>query len=76
MQVSDEIVRRFQPERLILFGSYANGMPTEDSDVDILIVMPFEGKSVKKSIEIDLAVHSGFSMDLIAMTPERLWESL
>ena len=75
-QVSDEIARRFQPERIILFGSYASGTPTEDSDVDLLVVMPFEGKSVKKSIEIDLAVHCGFSMDLIAMTPRRLRERL
>jgi len=34
-QVSDEIARRFQPERIILFGSYVYGTPTEDSDVDL-----------------------------------------
>ncbi len=41
-RVSDEIVRRFRPERIILFGSYAYGTPTEDSDVDLLVVLPFE----------------------------------
>jgi predicted nucleotidyltransferase len=75
-QVSDEIARRFQPERIILFGSYAYGTPTEDSDVDLLVVMPFEGKSVRKSIEIEGEVHQGFPMDLIAITPERLKERL
>jgi len=75
-QVSDEIARRFQPERIILFGSYAYGIPTEDSDVDLLVIMPFEGKGVKKSTEIDLAVHRGFPMDLIAITPQRLQERL
>ena len=75
-QVSDEIARRFQPERIILFGSYAYGTPTEDSDVDLLVILPFEGKGVKKSTEIDLAVHRGFPMDLIAITPDRLQERL
>ncbi len=32
------IVARFHPEKIILFGSYASGEPTEDSDVDLLIV--------------------------------------
>ncbi|MBI3411558.1 MAG: nucleotidyltransferase domain-containing protein [Planctomycetes bacterium] len=35
-----EIALRFHPEKIILFGSYAYGQPHDDSDVDILIVMP------------------------------------
>ena len=35
----DEIVRKFAPLQVILFGSYAYGTPTEDSDVDLLVVM-------------------------------------
>ncbi len=72
MRVSDEIARRFQPERIILFGSYAYGTPTEDSDVDLLVVMPFEGRTAKQAIEIRGAVYAGFPMDLIPITPERL----
>jgi predicted nucleotidyltransferase len=34
------LVDRFQPERVILFGSYAYGTPNADSDVDLLVVMP------------------------------------
>ena len=52
-QVSDEIARRFQPERIILFGSYAYGTSTEDSDVDFLVVMPFEERAVKKRSKSD-----------------------
>ena len=44
MRVIREYVRRvaecFQPDRIILFGSYAYGTPNEDSDVDLLVVMP------------------------------------
>ncbi len=65
-QVSDEIARRFQPERIILFGSYAYGTPTEDSNINILVVMPFEERPAKKATEIRLAVYAGFPMDLIA----------
>lgn len=73
-QVSEEIARRFQPERIILFGSYAYDTPIEDSDVDLLVVMPFEGRGTKKSTEIQLAVPIRFPVDLIAITPTRLQE--
>ncbi len=75
-RVSDEIARKFQPERIILFGSYAYGTPTEDSDVDLLVVLSFEGRKAKKATEIRLAVRARFAMDLIPITPERLQERL
>lgn len=71
------IVRKFHPERVILFGSYAYGKPTEDSDVDILVVMPLNGKKpVRQEAEIALAVHGGFAMDLIVQSPERLQQRI
>ncbi len=36
--VVDRIVSGFRPQKIILFGSYANGVPTKDSDLDLLIV--------------------------------------
>ena len=71
-RVSDEIAQKFQPERIILFGSCTYGTPTEASDVDLLVVMPFEGRKAKKATEIRLAVRAGFAMGLIPITPERL----
>ena len=46
------IVHAFQPERIILFGSYAYGRPNDNSDVDLLVILPFVGKPVRKAIEI------------------------
>ena len=47
----DDIVREFAPLQVILFGSYAYGTPTEDSDVDLLVVMPIpKFKSVIEGI--------------------------
>ncbi|HEC02267.1 MAG TPA: nucleotidyltransferase domain-containing protein [Phycisphaerales bacterium] len=37
-EVTRRIVERFEPRRIILFGSYANGTPTEESDLDLLII--------------------------------------
>lgn len=66
----NRIVQEFQPERIILFGSYASGNPTPDSDVDILVVLPFEGKNLYKSLEILNRTNPAFPIDLLARRPE------
>src|SRR6476619_5468253 len=68
--VSSAIVREFQPERIILFGSYAYGTATADSDVDLLVVLPFEGKGFRKSLEILNRVNPRFPSDLLARRPD------
>ena len=40
------VAREFKPEKIILFGSYAYGRPTLDSDVDLVVVMPHRGRDV------------------------------
>jgi predicted nucleotidyltransferase len=69
-QVSDEIARRFQPERIILFGSYAYGTPTEDSDVDLLVVMPLPDKGRGRASDIRLHLDVTFPLDLVVCDPE------
>lgn len=64
------IAQEFQPERIVLFGSYAYGNPTPDSDVDILVVLPFEGKNFSKSLEILNRATPAFPIDLLARRPE------
>jgi predicted nucleotidyltransferase len=75
-ELTERIVQHFQPERIILFGSYARGAPGEDSDVDLLVVMPFEGRSLGKALEILNAAKPCFALDLIVRTPEHLQERL
>ena len=70
LKVSRRIAREFGPDRIVLFGSHARGRPTPDSDVDLLVVMPFEGKPVAKSVEIRLKVRPPFPVDLLVRTPE------
>lgn len=76
LELSDHIVREFQPEQIILFGSYAYGTPTSDSDVDLLVVFPFEGTSFRKSLEILNKVNPKFPVDLIARTLEQIQQRL
>ncbi len=69
---ADQIANQFHPNKIILFGSYAYGKPTEDSDVDMLVIMSFEGKGVRKATEILLATDPDFPIDLIVRTPEQI----
>lgn len=68
--LSERIVRNFQPDKIILFGSYAYGQPRADSDVDLLVVLPFEGRGFRKSLEILNRVSPDFPVDLLARSPQ------
>ncbi len=69
------IAAEFRPSRIILFGSRAYGTPREESDVDLLVVMPFEGSRLGKEIEIAGRVHPGtYPLDILVRTPvEMSW---
>lgn len=75
-EFSKAVAQKFRPQKIILFGSYAYGKPTEDSDVDLLVVMPFDRRQGRKSLEIRRAIPSGFPMDLIVRTPEFIAQRL
>src|SRR3990170_4359940 len=65
------IVKRFHPDRVILFGSHARGTAGPDSDVDLLVVMPVSGSKREKAIEIAVALHGiRIPKDIIVTTPE------
>ena len=69
---AQQIVERFHPDRIILFGSYAYGTPSPDSDVDLLVVMPTRNQ-VEQAVRIDEAIEQrGFPLDLIVRTPKTL----
>jgi predicted nucleotidyltransferase len=70
--LSAQIARAFQPERIILFGSYAYGTPGPNSDVDLLVVMPYERHAVYQAAEILTAINPGFPVDVVVRTPEEL----
>jgi predicted nucleotidyltransferase len=69
-ELVDRIVREFHPERVVLFGSRAYGEPRPDSDVDLLVVLPFEGTPYGKAVEILQAVRPTFSVDVLPRRPD------
>ena len=65
------IVKRFHPDRVILFGSHARGTAGPDSDVDLLVVMSVTGSKREKQFEVRRALHEfKVSKDIIVTTPE------
>ena len=68
-----KIVDEFDPEKVILFGSYAYGKPTIDSDVDVLIVAESHERPAQRATRAYHAVHGKtFSMDILVRTPQEL----
>jgi len=66
----------FGAERVILFGSYALGSATEDSDVDLLVIGPFKGRSVDYSVKIRMKLRPKFPVDLIVRSSKQVQERL
>lgn len=71
-QYAAQIAERFHPSRIVLFGSQAWGTPHKDSDVDLLVVMPFEGKGMRQSVKICTEFYPPFPLDLIVRKPEEV----
>ncbi len=68
----DRLVKEFNPDKVILFGSYARGEQREWSDVDIMVVMPFEGRSFDKELEMIDRLNAPSYCDLRAIQPALL----
>ena len=67
-----KIVDHFQPEKIILFGSYGYGTPQEWSDVDLLIVMNFQGRAIDVILNISHETRPEFSVDFIIKSPQEI----
>ena len=48
----DKLIEEYRPEKVILFGSYAYGEPTEDSDVDLLIIKNTDKRPIDRWVEV------------------------
>lgn len=66
------IAEKFNPEKIILFGSYANGNPDLNSDVDLLVITESAESSWQTSVNIALALTHSFPMDILVRAPEEI----
>lgn len=62
--------KEFRAERVILFGSHARGEATEDSDVDLLVVLPFRGRDIDLVVRIHVELRPPFPLDVLVRTPK------
>jgi len=74
--VVEQIAEKFQPEKIILFGSYAHGQPRPESDVDLLVVMDTPLRNREQAAQIARAIDYHFGLDLLVRRPQQLAERL
>jgi len=71
-RIAQQIVEHFHPQKVILFGSCAHGTPTEDSDVDLLVVMETDEQPLHAAAQIAAAIDHPFPLDVIVSTLSQL----
>jgi uncharacterized protein len=69
-EVTQKVIQAFRPKNIILFGSYAYGKPTADSDLDLLIIMESRDRPAERIRKVsDLFDPRPLPMDFIVLTP-------
>ena len=81
LQVTEEIlaeivrrvVEKLDPEKIILFGSYAYGKPSVDSDVDLLVIVDSSLNQSQRALEVSRQIRPRpFPVDIITKTPAQI----
>ena len=71
-----ELAHEFLPEKVILFGSYATGTAGEESDVDLLVVMPGDASGVRVAADIIMRLKPTLPVELIVRSSRQIKERL
>lgn len=74
--VTRRIVQGYQPEKVILFGSYAWGKPSKDSDVDLLIIKKTKKKWLARNLEVRQIINGELPVDILIRTPAEVRKRL
>ena len=73
LQLVKEIADGYKPEKIYLFGSYANGVPNFDSDIDLFIVKETDERWIDRRIAAKQAIKNYIApMDIIVYTPKEV----
>ena len=78
-EIKNRIVSGVHPEKIILFGSYAYGTPTKDSDLDLLVIMPSDEPIHKRVLQIRKLLRDfRVPKDIIVYTPQEVekWKNV
>lgn len=78
-RIAETIGRKYKPQKVILFGSYARGKPTEDSDIDLFIVKDTDAGMVDRFVEVKRLIYDPqlrIPVSPLVYTPQELEERL
>ena len=73
-KITRQIAENYHPEKIILFGSFAYGNPTEDSDVDLLVIKETKERFGSRLFEVCKYIDSSIGTDVLVYTPKE-WEN-
>lgn len=77
LDIVDKIKREYQPEKIILYGSYAYGRPTPDSDIDLFIIKETDKRRVDRFVEVKRLIYEPgrrISVSPLVYTPREVEE--
>jgi predicted nucleotidyltransferase len=77
--IVDKLKERYNPEKIILFGSYAWGLPDEDSDIDLLVLKETKETPHRRNVnarKLVSSIRKGYGLDILVITPEELKSKL
>ena len=75
-KITEQIVKKYKPEKIILFGSFAYGKPKENSDVDLLLIKKTKEKFLKRIFEVAKIIRSSLGTDTLVYTPKEWSQAL
>ena len=76
-EVVQRIVQTLQPEKIVLFGSHADGTPTSDSDVDLLVVMETTAPPVERHLAVSRLLRPRpFPVHILIKRPDEIESAL
>ena len=74
-EIVGNIASAFNPEKIIIFGSYAYGRPTEKSDIDILVIMETTKREIERMVAVNKLLrdyHKKMDLDILVKTPAEI----
>ena len=76
-KIARQMAQALRPEKIVLFGSYAYGKPTPDSDVDLLVIMETSAPSADRYLAVSRLLRPRpFPVDILVKTPQEIRRAL
>ena len=71
--IVERITSKYNPKAIIVFGSVAKGTSTEDSDLDIAVILESDLSEHERNVDVRVCIGPiGMAMDLMVFTPEEV----